>query len=82
MAQAVAVADTLSAQSNYDPKEDKIKIPGRDGNVFTCDPSVLSDFNGKDLVHLALATEPLDGYKPFYWDEALLASAVKLCRVP
>ncbi len=82
LAQAVAVADTLYAQADYDSKRDELKIPGGDGYIWVCHPSVLSQLNGEDLLHLALATEPSDGEGPFYWDEALFTSAINLCRVP
>jgi hypothetical protein len=77
LAQAVAVADTLTDQAKYDSTRDVFEIPGGGGSIWICDPSVLSEqFNGESLLHLALAanlTIP-------YWDHALFISALHLCR--
>lgn len=78
MAQAVAVADTLQAQANY-KNQSEVQVPGLEGSILTCDPSIVQQLNGEDLMYLALATEPTDGW-PFYWDDALFRAALKSCR--
>jgi hypothetical protein len=80
LAQAVTMTDTLESQAAYDSNRDIIKIPGRDGSIWTCNPSVWSRFNGEDLRHLALTTQPSEGGANFYWDDALLISALSLCQ--
>jgi hypothetical protein len=82
MAQAVAIADTLYAQAAYDAKRDKIQIPGGDGSIWACDPSVLNKLNGENLLHSALATESVNESKAFYWDDALFMAALHICRAP
>lgn len=77
LAQAVADADTLSAQAKYDQQSDAFQIQGYAGWVPICDASVVRDcFNGDSLPHLALAAPELT----IHWDQTLFVSALDLCR--
>src|SRR4051812_18476574 len=56
LAQAVAVADTLSAQadfSNSAKNNEKFQMPGVNGSTWICDPSAMRKLNGDSLLHLA-----------------------------
>lgn len=76
LAQAVAVADTLSAQALSEQNE--ISIPGRAGSTLICNTAVLHFLNGQYLMLVALTA---DDKTLFYWDDALLASALRSCRL-
>ena len=81
LAQAVAVADTLSDQAKFDLKRpDEFQIPGARSSTWICDTSVYRQFNGEALLHLALAAD-FTNEDSVYWDNALFTSALLRCRM-
>jgi hypothetical protein len=82
LAEAVAVADTLTTQASVRTGNDKdiIQLPGADGSSARCSERfTLRELNGVILTHLALIRDP---HLNFYWSNALFVAALGLCRTP
>jgi hypothetical protein len=81
LAEAVAVADTLTAQTSVGSGNETqaiFRLLGPDGISVTCGPGFkLEELNGETLTHLALARDPSVN---FYWSNALFVAALEFCR--
>lgn len=80
LAEAVAIADLLNEQAKIERfgGEEQILLPGATMSQWTCDLSH-GRLNGQSLLHIALASQPLDA-KGRYWTQALHAAALQQCK--
>lgn len=80
VAEAVAVADVLTAQADVGRSQDGIYLSGPNGSTVKCSEGFkLTDLNGAALTHAALTRDPTVN---FYWSNAVFVAALDLCERP